>query len=425
MTRKLVLHTPSTRHQADTPEARIDELLPAAPARRPSQLIEATTSLVDLEVGHFAVPTDVGELHVPLLLSCRRLARSPEYVRDLKAEITDFAGTSDWLASPHEFDAAGVSELVVQVVDGDPLRVVNAATPVRDKHVVVLTDLAYSSARIRKVVERLEEQGAVWVGVLALVGTEDAEWSKLRLRTLFDLPIASEDGHCRLCDLHVPLVKALGIDEVRGQLTSYDPAVFWMLVDLLPNFTRVGHWRSPRTPNHYWLRILMEDVFKSFGTSMAERILNMLEREAHVHIRWIDCIVAADDPEALLLAEKLKAIYHERPPTVVTVNRQMLKTVSPRELGEDAKAWVAEVHGLVGRRANVVIIDQAAHHLRTYTALKALCDAAEWHTLAFCVVVDRTPTDLRQELHDVRYVSLYRWPFPPHLPSDCTCSLGA
>jgi hypothetical protein len=422
--RKLVLSQASDRH-TDPPTALVEAPQPDAPARNETALRDLVSELLDLEFGHFVIRSGGEDLHVPLLLSCERVARSPECVAALKEELTEFADSAHWLAMGVEFEGAQLDDVLLrQLVDGDASRVIDDQTALEGKHAVIIVDVAYAPARLDAIVKDLERRGAGWVGVFALVGTRDDLGLDARLRSVLELPINSDIGRCELCELNVPAIAGAGIDDVRVHLAEYEPAVFWKLIGLLPSFSEVGHWRSPRTPNHYWLRILMVDVLRSFGTSMARRLIHVLEREARVYVRWIDCIVAADDPESMLLAAKLKEAYHENAPEIVTADRAILRSVSPGELSEEAANWVASQRERLGRRANVIIVDQAAHHLRTYNALKILCDRVGWHTLAFCVVVDRTRIDpeVRQQMHDVHPIALYRWPFPPHLEADCTCT---
>jgi hypothetical protein len=334
------------------------------------------------------------------------------------------------MAAVVEFAGAGIEDgLLAQVVSGDSDRVDDGRRSLAGQRIVLLTDIAYAPDRLLEITAGFKRRGADWAGVFAMVGSEDPMPAGLELRTVLDLPItsASDAAQCEMCRLGVSLKPGTGLRDVRSSLGQYEPVVFWRLVSLMPEFAKVGHWPSQRTPNHFWLRVVMAEVLEKFGASMASRIVHVLETDARVLLRWIDAIVIAEDPESRALAQALQRTLRERTPEIVAVDRKVLHELSPRELGDEATAWVDEVRERIGPRANVLVVDQAAHHLRTYTALKALCDSAGWHTLAFCVVLDRTgiDSDLRERLRDSHYVSLYRWPFPPRLASSCPCPPAA
>ena len=168
----------------------------------------------------------------------------------------------------------------------------------------------------------------------------------------------------------------------------------------------------------------MKPLLGPFGEGIGRRMLNVLEQRFGIYPDWVDLIVAAEDDESSLLSDLLGATPPFKGKRVLLVPREVLREVSAGELGSVARRWAESEIAKEGRRANIIVIDQAAHHLRTYNAIKSVCDFMGWHTLAFAVVLDRTGVDLElmQMLHDTKYVFLYRWSFPPRQATECMCS---
>jgi hypothetical protein len=432
--RRLNLQMPSHQHSAGSRSAVFEHTTTSnevGDAWDASELVTQTLGLLDFEFDHFVIAPSERErpLHVPCLLSCEALAQSTEAVASVQTALAVFAGGERWTAHPLEFDGAGIAEpLLPQILGGDASRLDDGKRSLEGERVIILTDIAYLPARLAHAVNAAKDRGAEWAGVFAMVATSEPLPPGLEFRSILELPITSalEENECEMCRLGVEPITGNGIRDVRRSLTQYQPVVFWRLMALMQSFTRVGHWASPRTPNHFWLRVLMGNVLQSFGSSMAARIVRILEREAGVMMSWVDAIIVAEDPESVALAEAIQRTVRQRSLEIISVERSILREVSPHELSDPANDWVATASERVGPRANVLIVDQAAHHLRTYTALKTLCDTAGWHTLAFCVVLDRTgiDSDAREQLHDSHYVALYSWPFPPRIASACTCSHG-
>jgi hypothetical protein len=328
-----------------------------------------------------------------------------------------------------EFEDAGLrASLLPQLIEGDASRDADSADSIVGRTVVVLVDIAYDPARLKSAEAELLRRGASSVAFLPIVITNDPNSTEIDVRGLVPLSVVSSrsSSDCQLCMFGVPTIQGSGISEVRNKVGQFHPVVFWMLLNLSPSFARIGHWKSPRTPNHYWLRVMMKDVLASFGESLANRLIRVLETQAHVFLRWIDNIVVAEDPESVALAEAIRHAVGKDPPDIIAIRREVLQAVSAGEFGDAATDWLSSAGQELGPRRNVIIVDQAAHHLRTFTALKALCDGARWHTLAFAVVLDRTgiQAEVGHEMHDAHYVWLYRWPFPPRLAVSCTCGSG-
>src|SRR5262249_32349026 len=140
-------------------------------------------------------------------------------------------------------------------------------------------------------------------------------------------------------------------------------------------------------------------------------------------LRWIDHVVSSDDEESMRLGVSVARLLPQA--DQITIPRPIFRQVSSGEVGPAAEAWISGTRTRLGGRGNALVVDQAAHHFRTYSAVKSLLDRIGWHSLAFGVVLDRTgvSADLPHLLHDTRYAWLYQWPFPPRTRLDCGCDV--
>ena len=383
---------------------------------------------LNLDYDHFEIVSGRERWHFPCLLEVSRVARDNASVAYLRRRIQELCGSRPVLAV-EEFRGAGIEEWLIPQLAEDPTDVDDGQMDLSGRQVVILVDFATRVHALSEVLNRLRDRGAAKVRILALVGTEETVLTDTTT-SIISLPISAASpgpDECEFCRTGVAVHRENDGTQYRDELGRFDPVVFWRLLGLTEQFTRMGHYRSRVTDNHYWLRVMMKDVLGPFGEGIAHRMLDILEHESRIYAGWIDLVVAAEDEESKLLAELLVgATQSLKGKRVLLVPRSVLREVSAGELGVVANQWAEEVIGLEGRRANVIIVDQAAHHLRTYNSIKSLCDAMGWHTLAFAVILDRTGVDLElmQMLHDIQYIYLYRWPFPPRHAAECTCSEG-
>lgn len=427
----LVLHGESSKHPPGHIQSIIADSQDDVPLDTPLRSLGEDIALtLDLEFDHLVVSDGFGaELHVPCLISASRVGEDEGLVKRLRAEVSSFLSTSEWMAGTLEFEDAGLrASLLPQLIEGDAARDADLTENLAGRAVIVLVDIAYDSSRLKAAQTELKRRGAVEVAFLSIVMPQDPIDPDIVVRGLVPLSVVSTRSteNCDFCLLGVPVVSGSGISEVRNKVAQFHPVVFWKLISLSPTFTAAGHFRSSRTGNHFWLRVMMNDVFASFGDSLANRLVRVLQTQAGVFRSWWDNIIVADDPESVALAQAIRRVIGKRAPEIIAVKREVIHGVSSGEFGEPAAEWISTSLEKFGNHRNVIIVDQAAHHLRTFTALKALCDAAGWHTLAFAVVLDRTgfSSEIHHEMHDAHYVWLHSWPFPPRTGVSCTCGSG-
>ncbi|HSH58600.1 MAG TPA: hypothetical protein VK988_02955 [Acidimicrobiales bacterium] len=406
-----------------------------APSVEVPSLAAALTSAVakqlPLEFDHFEIDSSrLGEpgVHFPCVLNARTLANNDELVGQLRQLSQEATGSAAPVLCAVEIEGSGVADgLLPRLAAGEPDQLDDGTRNLRGRDVVVVMDFSARFHRPDEVAAKLTRRGASKVRFLALVRTDDAVATASETVALLSLPVrsASPDGHdCDLCAVGAPIHRGSHRSQLIESLVDYHGGVFWRMLNLSPTFSRLGHWSSPRTENHFWLRIMMADLLTPFADAFAHRLLRALETTGLLSVAWVDYIVVPDDDESAVLGSALTRLLPGSHAELVAVPRSVMRQVSAGELGAEAKAWVAESTERSGSRGNAIIVDQAAHHFRTYSAIKTLIDAIGWHSLAFGVVVDRTGVnpDHLHLLHDARYASLYRWPFPPRTRLDCSCS---
>ena len=106
------------------------------------------------------------------------------------------------------------------------------------------------------------------------------------------------------------------------------------------------------------------------------------------------------------------------------IPRRLLSSIVGKEVGEELVRFVESEYGKDSLyRQNVVIIDQAAHHFRTFSSLRNVCEHYGATILAFAVFVDRSPSQISwgDHFYDSHYIPLYSWPCAPRRDYECLC----
>jgi pyrimidine operon attenuation protein/uracil phosphoribosyltransferase len=171
--------------------------------------------------------------------------------------------------------------------------------------------------------------------------------------------------------------------------------------------------------------VVCSPIFDQFGYSIACRIANELT-SLGIKSHWIDKIICTRESEGTKLARQLARVLDKSKDDVIEIDRELLRG-APLSASEFRQRW----HDLHGEefpdltRLNMIAVDQAKHHFGTFAALKRICSMYESKVLAFAVFLDRLHQNLELDdyLGDSHSIALYRWPFPPHLGSECPCSV--
>ena len=150
----------------------------------------------------------------------------------------------------------------------------------------------------------------------------------------------------------------------------------------------------------------------------------MLSKEKII-ISWLDTILCPDEREAIRFAELIsKEIVTSNSIEIIKIPRDYFGKITRGSIPKDLKEYLSEHYEeKVLERRNILIVDQAAHHFVTLSALKFLSEFFDATILAFVVLIDRMyPLDLGEVLPDSRYIPLYRWPWPPYKGDLCPCA---
>lgn len=410
----------------------IDEAFEPDVAPEPLTAREMRDEL-EVLVGHFRVPAEGGDVHVPAVVSVGRLARSEAFVAMLAHDAEDMLGEGSFVLIPVGLDQGGLHQLSLRLVAGDSRRIRSRDAVIEPNlQVIVLTDLAARFDGLEGLVRKIQGSGST-VAVLGIAqGADTFGLGDVQMRTYIDLSDMHRTwspSECPMCAQKVELLPKGGLEggatyeTYARSVGAYEPHTFWQLADLDPQYLDANHWASDRTPNHYDLRVVSAPLFQDFGWDVATRIRNMIE-SAGILQGWLRGILCTEGEESGQLAIRLSELLGVGSSAVLRVPRDRFRHISGRDLGESLTGWLLESDAASRIRGkNVLILDQAAHHFRTYSSLRRVADYLECTSLAFAVFLDRTSLDLDigEFLHSSHYIALYSWPAPPR--RDCPCTL--
>lgn len=385
-------------------------------------------SLVDEVFGHFEVSPLSGDpqrvqSHVTSLVSLERCLQEDRVIPFLHGLLTHELGEG-FVIAPVGLQGPDLDGVAMGIVNNDIDRF-GVDRGLQNRKVALLCDILWHAYDLDTIIASCYERGASDVFTLGFAAYKGFS-SKFRVKAFVDI-----DGHeykpgkssCPFC-FHD--VKPTGGEYLQGYLAEieeFHPFVFWELVSSTEGAFLDGHWPSPRTKYHYLHRVRCEPLFRKHGYGIAIRIRNLLTR--HVYAEWIDTLLCPDEPEATLLAEQiirsLKTSYKQ----LVVIPRRYFTGVTGTSIPVGLSDFLTEKYGNnpLDRR-NVIIVDQAAHHFGTLSALSHICRFLGGRILAFAVAVDRlsATTLLSDCLPNSHYLSLYRWPCPPFKPDQCPCA---
>jgi adenine/guanine phosphoribosyltransferase-like PRPP-binding protein len=404
------------------------------PTLRQSSLPSPATSIsigdLDLTYGHFALKGTA--YHVPALTSLKRLAANDNLISQLRAEIMQQQQDSPVAIVCSGIRGAGLEELSNALNCAKPgltfTTTADMALPdLSDIRVIVLQDLYYGPEPCETLIPALKARGAkdvIWRSLAGFRNLCSPQGVKYRHYVRLPYDCFGSVDTCEFCKLGSKFTVVDNLYDVEQELSGFDSVVFWKLVASEPSFFEVRHWESGTTRYHYHFRILTRELFSRHARAIAMRLRNTL-RGRGVVPGWIRKIVCLDEAEAVALSNALaERLTLSSQNDVLRVPREKLEVVG-RQLSSATQEWFTGRYGadqLSGK--NVILVDQAAHHLRTYSALAALCDWFGATVLAFTVFLDRTPADLAlgDFLPNTHFFSLYNWPSGPRRVYDCACS---
>ena len=379
--------------------------------------------------GHFETVLGGTKYHIPAIASARRLANDRVFVQQFKNQIAQNLGNVRYQVLPIGIPQGGIDDLCVSVVDGDINRLLAAdyTNLEHDAQVVLVSDFVMRAHPFEQICTELRSRGSKQLMIAGIGKYADAPQIRDVHMSAFihtNYTVAQPGDSCGFCIQGVPAIPGEGYDALAHQVRDFDPFTFWQLVRQSPDHYRAGHWKSDRTSNHFQFRIMVGPILQRHCHALSLRLRNVLESRS-ILPSWINKIMCTEGEESRTLALGLASVVGLSPQDVIAIPRKYFTSIVGADVGDEVLPYLAEKYGKSTlRHQNVVLVDQAAHHFKTLSALRTICEYLDSTILAFAVVVDRTDAtfSLGEFLHDSHYVSLYSWSSPPRLPHECPCA---
>jgi len=390
---------------------------------------EEITKTFQVLFGHFQINVDNRSYHLPAIASVKKLAENSIFLSQLRYDITQMLNSFTFQVLHFGIPGGGIYELSFNLVEGDVNRLNNTGNTRRayDSPVLLLYDFLSPMYLIDNTIREVKKNGATQIAVAGIARCEDTpNFNEIPSVYYIDanyMKILNGDSECRFCNQGVPVIDEEYFDNFARKIEEFDAFTFWEFIAQNNNFYKVGHWPSDRTPNHYHFRILTEPIFKQHGFGLAIRLRNLLEKKGIIS-SWIQKIVCTDEESYILslyLSEVLRLSYND----VIRIPRSFSGSIAGKELDPSLLDYIDKNYGKDPlKQQNVIIIDQAAHHFKTLSALRDICSYYDDCTIfAFAVFIDRTDPafSVGEYLHDSHYIALYSWPVPPRIKYECPC----
>lgn len=402
--------------------------VPSPIVRRPLERPDRELKPRDLKLrfGHYGANLDGRLLHTNVVPDLDAVERDRPAWRQLVAStrrrVAEVCGDADTaVILPIEWSGGVLERLVLELTHGDLSRVVPSGMKTVDLHAphITLASAPLPASAHRHVAA---ERGAGTLSDFRHVNLIGASSDVIAVVELPAIAGAYEPWSCPYCQHSVPL-EGSGYDFLA---TTYDPKTFWDLLAWDDSYVLTGHWRSPITPNHFNLKIEARPIFDVFAHSIAERITNALAR-AGVLAEWIDGVISTNGDESHELVPALAERLGVPDARVVRVDHTTRVVAGRPGVDSALTAWAAAYDEVLSGR-NVILVDQAAHHLQTLSALRKVAAALSARPLAFAVFVDRTgyaSEYLTPLYHGLHFIPLYSWSSPPWRDFECPCRLKA
>jgi hypothetical protein len=389
---------------------------------------ETIESMLDVLFGHFALVSDGDaspSIHVSTIVGIRRAARDPTLVVDLRRRIARALGTPNFKVCGYGVPGDGIDSLSLELCDGDPGRLLSREEVRRRDRapIALLCDVLDERYPISSDIEELRKLGATPLVVASLVHSNPPLDIPTPVISYVSVPytIYRKDS-CPFCQQQVPLVsESHDFDSISRRLMAFHEVTFWELVGGNSQFFSIGHWRSDRTPNHYYFRIMTRPLLRRHGFGLAARIRNMLLNDRKIPPTWVTKILCTEGEEAVALANNVLGLSMQ---DIVRIPRKYFSSIAGKEIGEELPTFIEKQYGRDSLfRQRVLVVDQAAHHFRTFSSLRNLCEYYGALVLAFAVFVDRSPSQISwgDHFYDSHYVPLYSCPCTPRRDYECLC----
>jgi len=388
-------------------------------------------SLFQIIYGHFEVNVKDKIYHVSAIASVKKLAHNQIFLRQLNNDIFKKLGDENFRIFTFGINGGGMDELAFKLVEGQVERLWDESKlDVKDdRPVALITDFLSQRYPIEHTINQFKKTSASAIVVVCIAKCLDAPaLDGTPSISYIDTNYTSADTNalkndCKFCKQGVQPIKGDYFDESIRNIYEFDAFTFWEFIAQNSTYHKVGHWPSNRTSNHYLFRILTKPIFKHHGFGLALRLRNILDSK-NIVPTWIKKIVCTEGEESYILSLNLAEILGLRPKDVVRIPRKYFSSIAGKQIGEGLVEYLESMYGEdTLKQRNVIIVDQAAHHFKTLSALKNICEYYDCTVLAFAVFIDRADPalSLGEYLPESLYIALYSWPVPPRRSYECPC----
>jgi len=385
---------------------------------------EALTERLRPLFGHFAVEGLV-DAHFTGIVSVRDLADDADFITRVLTDASTFTGGA-YDVIPVFIPGSGLDDLARRIFSGAAIlrRDENEISPAKQRAGIVFVDIL-GGPSLEDLITRIRAAYRS-VTILAVASYENASAPQgVSVKTYARLPFHRLSAQaCVLCEYGATLATGTTIPDLERQVHEFDPATFWELVATSNTYYDVKHFASRLTLNHYFFRVHGDDLFRTHAYGFARRIANTMRRTGILQ-PWIERIVCVASEDGELIARQLARVLHIPDEHVVSVERAHIREITGRHLPPElARGPLSSTLARL-RRSNVVVIDQAAHHLATLSNLRALCAHADATVLACSVVMSRIDpaSVLEDHFHGAHWLPLYVWHCPAWKVIDCPCKV--
>lgn len=382
--------------------------------------------------GHFEIKGNGAVFHVPAIASVKRLAKNESFLEQLRDDVSQMLGTTTFTIYPFGISGGGMNELSLRLAQGDTNRLCDAKRI--EKHdgspLLLLCDFLSPVYPVEDTIRQAKNKKTEHIAVVGIARYQNAAEYKGVPTTLY-LNTSYEAVHpgvsaCRFCKQeNESAITGEHFDDFARQIEKFSSFTFWEFIGQSEDFVKVGHWPSDRTPNHYHFRIMTDPIFKRHCYDLSVRLRNILSPK-YILPGWVQKIVCTAGEEATTLSIGLSEVLGlSQKKDVVRIPRKFLRSIAAgRPLNDDLLGYISSTYDdNVLRQQNVLIVDQAAHHFKTLSALRHICEYYDCTVLAVAVFIDRTNKAFSRDeyLLNSHYVFLYSWPVPPRRPHECPC----
>lgn len=391
----------------------------------PSINVKPLASDLHLRLGHFVADIPESVLHGNCVARIDVVAENAtKWSQLVDATITTIrqtVGANAYVVLPIEWVEGELERLALEVCEGRVDRLWTPDTILEaDTVCVSLASVALSLSSHRMIASKRGVHEDSPLRPVNLFGYGEDVPSVVAASTVARTSLPWE---CRYCALGAPIE---GNGGPGSDIAAIHPAVFWDHVAWDASSASSEHFPSPFTANHFNLRVDTAPIFDVFGHALATRIVNA-SRSRGILQPWIEGIICTGGSERGGLVPFLAQRYRVSSSRTFSVTHEM-RTLAQRpgmdpglrELVARAKATGVDLD-----RRNVLIVDQAAHHLASLSAMRKVSEAFGARPLAFSVFMDRTGSQVEQpfsEANGMQFVPLYAWDCRPWRKFECPCS---